>query len=120
MKTINKTASTVLLLAFFSLAMLLYSCSVPVRLTASWSDRNVPPTRFSKVLVLSVGNDLEKRRLGEDNIKAELQKHGITAVASLDEFSPDFAKTNDSLKMRGILLNKQYDGVITIRVLNVN
>ena len=120
MKIVQMTVPAVLLPAILSLAILLNSCSVPVRLTASWSDRNIPPTRFSKILVLSVGKDLEKRRLAEDNIKAELQKHGITAVASLDEFSPDFAKTNDSLKMREILLNKQYDGVVTVRVLNVN
>ncbi|MES1249717.1 MAG: hypothetical protein ABUL46_03490, partial [Chitinophaga rupis] len=59
-------------------------------------------------------------RLGEDKLKAGLQQHGFTAATSLDEFGPDFAKMNDSVRMRQLLLDKQFDGVLTIRVLNVN
>ncbi|MDR3714209.1 MAG: hypothetical protein P4L51_15435 [Puia sp.] len=107
-------------LLLISFLQLFNSCSPSVRLTASWSDREVQPVRFSKILVISIGKDLEKRKLGEDNIKAELQKHNLAAATSLDEFGPDFAKMNDSVRMRRILLDRQFDGVLTVRVLNVN
>lgn len=106
--------ASVFLLALFQ------SCSVPVRLTASWSDRNMQPARFSKIAVLSIGNNLEKRRLAEDNIKAQLLLHGFNAVSGIDEFGPDFAKSNDSLKMRRVLSDKQFDAVVTVRVLDIN
>ncbi|HTR31550.1 MAG TPA: hypothetical protein VMH27_19895 [Puia sp.] len=120
MKNGHKLSWSVLpLLSIFALPLLI-SCGPSVRLTASWSDRSIQPVRFTKVLVMAIGNDLEKRRLGEDGIKAELQRHGIAAVTSLDEFGPDFAKMNDSVRMRRILRDKQFDGAVTIRVLNVN
>lgn len=109
--------ASLLLLSFF---LLLNSCGPSVQLTASWSDNNVQPTRFSKILVIAIGKDLEKRKLGEDHIKAELQRHGFSASASLDEFGPDLASQFDSTKMRQQLLDKQFDGAITIRVLNIN
>ncbi|HVU94120.1 MAG TPA: hypothetical protein VHE34_02810 [Puia sp.] len=99
--------------------ILLYSCEPSVRLTASWSDREIQPGRFSRVLVASFGKDLEKRKLGEDHIKAELERRGFMALTSLDVFGPNFA-TMDSAKMRQLLLGGQFDGVVTVRVLSVN
>lgn len=102
------------------LTQLFSSCGPSVQLTASWNNRDVQPAPFSKILVMAIGKDLEKRRTGEDNIKLELNKHGQTAATSLDEFGPDFAKMNDSAGMRRMLQDKQFDGVLTVRVLNVN
>jgi hypothetical protein len=120
MQNDNKaTFAALSLLLIFSM-QLLSSCGPSVQLTASWSDSNVQFARFSKILVMAIGKDLEKRKLGEDKLKTELHKHGLVAVTSLDEFGPDFAKMNDSLRMRRILLDKQFDGVLTVRVLNVN
>lgn len=101
------------------LGILLYSCEPSVRLTASWSDPGVQPGRLSRMLVAAFGKDLEKRKKGEDHIKAELERRGFTAVTSLDIFGPDFA-TMDSAKMRQLLLGGQFDGVVTVRVLNIN
>lgn len=117
----NKPLSLPVLSLLLILSLSLFnSCGPSVQLTASWSDKDVQPVRFSKILVLAIGKDLEKRRLGEDNVKAELQKHGFTVATSLDEFGPDFATKNDSTGMRRMLLAKQFDGVLTVRVLNVN
>jgi hypothetical protein len=116
----NKARYSFLSILLILSLQLFNSCGPSVRLTASWSDRNVQPVRFTKILVMAIGKNLEKRKLGEDNIRAELQKHGLAAATSLDEFGPDFAKMNDSVKMRGILRDKQFDGVVTVRVLNVN
>jgi len=98
---------------------LLYSCEPSVKLTASWSNKNAYPTAFYRVLVVSFGTDLGKRRLGEDHIRAELQRHGLVAVSSLDQFGPNFTEI-DSIKMRGILLDNHFDGVVTIRVLKID
>ncbi|WP_431209573.1 hypothetical protein ACQ86N_25915 [Puia sp. P3] len=95
------------------------SCEPAVRLSGSWVQRDVLPTRYSKVFVMSLGKDLSKRRLGEDHIRAELLRRGIVAVTSLDEFGPDFSRT-DSGVMRQVLLDRQFDGVVTIRVLGIN
>ncbi|HVX49282.1 MAG TPA: hypothetical protein VHB48_03965 [Chitinophagaceae bacterium] len=115
MKNYVTTFSLLAVIAF----TLVMSCSPAVNLTASWKDPKASPVKFSKILVLSIGKDLEKRRLGEDMLKAELLKNNFNAEAGLDVFSPDFAKAFDSLKMQQALLDKGFDGVITIRVLNV-
>jgi hypothetical protein len=120
MKKINKSTFAILWLLSILSMQLLNSCGPSVRLTASWSDSSVQPAPFSKILVMAIGKDLDKRRIGEDNIKKVLQQHGLSAATSLDEFGPDFAKMNDSTVMRRILMDKQFDGVLTVRVLNVN
>src|SRR5579872_4725187 len=119
MKNKLKMARAILLLLPFFLVML-PSCGPSVRLTASWSDPHVQPVRFSKILVLAFGKDLEKRKLGEDYIKSELQRQGIAAGTSLDVFGPEFAGQYDSTKMRRALLDGQFDGAVTIRVLNIH
>jgi len=98
---------------------LLYSCEPSVRLTASWRDRNVRVASFSRLLVVAFGKDLEKRKLGEDHLKSELERQGLVAATSLDEFGPGFAGM-DSARMRQTLLDRQFDGVVTVRVLNIN
>lgn len=106
-------------LLFFCFAILFASCTPAVSLTGSWHDEKVQPARFSKILVLSIGKSLEKRKLGEDKIKAGLQKNGFAAEAGLDIFSPDFSKGFDSASVRRELLDKGFDGVLTMRVLSV-
>ncbi|MDP4147948.1 MAG: hypothetical protein Q8927_10285 [Bacteroidota bacterium] len=120
MKKIKKARFAVLALLTILSMQLLSSCSPSVQLTASWRNSSIQPARFSKILVMAIGKDLEKRRMGEDNLRLELSEHGFAATTSLDEFGPDFAKMNDSIRMRRILLDKQFDGVLTMRVLSVN
>lgn len=102
------------------LLVLQNACSVPVRLTASWSDGSAQPVRFSKIAVLSIGKNLANRRLAEDNIKAELALHGFTAVRGIDEFGPEFSGTNDSVKMNRMLIDRHFDGALTVRVVRVD
>ena len=80
------------LLILIALITMLVSCTPAVNLTASWHDVHVPTARFEKILVLSIGKSLEKRKLGEDKIKSGLQKNGFNAEAGLDFFSPDLSK----------------------------
>jgi hypothetical protein len=105
---------TIGIVIFFS------SCNPSVKLTATWSNAEVSPVRFSKILVLSIGKDLRKRKLAENKIMEELQKHGIVALTALNEFGPDLAQSRDSAKTQQLLLDKQFDACLTVRVLNVH
>lgn len=100
-------------------AITIQSCTPGIQLTASWHDKKVIPQKFSKILVLSIGKSLDKRKLGEDKLKAQLQEQGFSAESGLDVFTPDFAKGFDSLKMQQALIDKGFDAVLTIRVLSI-
>jgi len=95
------------------------SCGSPVQLTDSWSSAGTNPVGFSKILVVSFARDAARQKLGEDHIKAELQQHGITALTSLEVFNPSFTDI-DSATMVHRLLEKHFDGMITLRVLKVD
>ena len=102
----------------FPCIFFLHACS-PVQLTSAWSDRNIQPIRFDRILVVSFGRDPAKRKLGEDHIKAELERHGQVAFTSLDVFGPEFASA-DSLARRQLLLGKGFDGLVTFRITSVD
>lgn len=116
----NKGEKIIAPIVMAALLALTNACTAPVRLTASWSDNSVQPVRFSKIAVLSIGKNLASRRLAEDNIKAELLKHGFNAVAGIDEFGPEFSRTDDSLGMRRELNERHFDGALTVRVVRVD
>jgi hypothetical protein len=110
----SRSASVLLIAWIFSLS----SCS-PVQLTSAWSDPNVQPARFSRVLVVSFAKDSAKRRFGEDHIKAALGRYRLAAFTSLEVFGPGFAAA-DSAKRQELLLANKFDGLVTFRVLNVH
>jgi len=102
-------------------AMLIFSaCGPSVKLTASWTDTQATPPKFTHILVMAIGKDLAKRKIGEDAIRKELHAYGYNASTSLDELGPGFAARTDSAAMQRILLDKAFDGVVTVRVLDVN
>jgi len=102
-------------------ATLIFSaCGPSVRLTASWTDAQAPQTKLAKILVMAIGKDLAKRKMGEDAVCRELRGYGYSAATSLDELGPGFAGRNDSATMQRLLLDKGFDGIVTIRVLEVN
>jgi len=96
----------------------LLSCASPVKLTRSWAQPEIPAGRLSNILVVSFARDAGRQKLGEDHLKAELRRHGFTAVTSLEVFGPEFANA-DSLKRWRLLLSRHFDGMLTIRVLKV-
>jgi hypothetical protein len=110
----SRSASVLLIAWIFSLS----SCS-PVELTSAWSDRNVQPAGFSRVLVVSFARDSAKRRFGEDHIKAALGRYKLAAFTSLEMFGPGFASA-DSAKRQELLLANKFDGLVTFRVLDVH
>jgi len=114
---INKVVALAMLL----LSMLVFTCCEPcVRLSASWIDSRIQPVRFQKILVMAIGKDLQKRMLGEDNIRKVLKTRGFNAGTSLDELGPGFASRRDTANMQRLLLDKQFDAVITVRVVGID
>jgi len=109
-----------IMLTILSAMLTLSACGPSVKLTASWTDAQAPEVKFTKILVTAIGKDLAKRKLGEDAVRKELRAYGYNASTSLDELGPDFAGRNDSAAMQRMLLDKGFDGVVTIRVLDVN
>lgn len=118
MKKYIKVPLLVLFLIFWGLC-LSTSCGRSVRLTASWSNGR-KDIAFVKILVMAIGKDLEKRKLAEAAIKREMAGNYIPAVTSIEEFGPDFATQYDSTRIRQALLSKRFDGVLTVRVLDVH
>lgn len=108
------------MLAVLPALLTISACGPSVKLTASWTDTQASQIKFSRILVMSIGKDLAKRKLGEDALCKELRGYGYNAATSLDELGPDFAGRNDSAAMQRLLLDKGFDGVVTIRVLDVN
>jgi hypothetical protein len=109
-----------IMLAMLSAILTFSACGPSIKLTASWTDTQAPQVKLTKILVMAIGKDLAKRKLGEDAVSKELRGYGFDAATSLDELGPDFAGRNDSAAMQRTLLDKGFDGVVTIRVLDVN
>lgn len=109
-----------IMLSILSAILTISACGPSVKLTGSWSETPAPQRNFSRILVMAIGKDLSKRKLGEDGVCKELRGYGYNAATSLDELGPDFANRNDSSAMQKTLLGKGFDGIITIRVLDVN
>ena len=80
------------LLILIALITMLVSCTPAVNLTASWHDVHVPTARFEKILVLSIGKSLEKRKLGEDKIKSGCKRMGLMRKPGLIFFPLIFQK----------------------------
>jgi len=109
-----------LLQAILPAAVLLSACEPSVKLTASWTEQQFQAPHFTYILVMALGKDMAKRKLGEDAVRKELQGYGFQAATSLDELGPTFAVRNDTAEMKKMLLAKGFDGVITIRALEVH
>lgn len=107
-------------LTILAASLLLGSCGPSVRLTASWTDPQAHSIKFTRILVMAVGKDLSKRRLGEDALLHELAANGYNAAASIDELGPAFSGRTDSAAMQQTLLDKGFDGALTVRVLDID
>lgn len=104
-----------------TIILFMYTACVPaVTLTGTWSNPSETPARFSNIMVVAMGKDLAKRKLGEDMLAREFNEAGIHAATSLDVFTPAFATSFDSSVINQQLLDKKFDAVITIRVVRVD
>jgi len=100
--------------------MLLMSCTPGTRLTMSWHKAGATIPKSSKIVVLSMGKNTDKRKTGEGALKNALQSLGFTANAGIDVLGELFPAKQDSVTIRQLLLANGFDFVVTLRVLNIN
>lgn len=113
----KKTAS-ILLLAF--LLYLISSCS-STRVTATWKADELKGQKFDKIMVIGLTSKKTARAGFESNLVEQFKKQGIEATSSI--MIPALnnePSEGDKEKLRTFLIEKGYDAVITISLLDRN
>jgi len=101
-----------------SLAGLMIACSASTQITKSWTDpswKSGSTMPFKKVLVVAPLKDESSRRIAEDKIVAAIKM--VVAVPSYTYMQPS---DNDEGKLEARLLKDGFDGLILIRLTDVN
>src|SRR5436190_898055 len=98
---------------------LLFSCQTG-KITATWTDKNVSPKKYNKILVLGVlkDNDLELQSKMEKHLAGDLNDLGYSAFAASDIFPVGTFVKGDTTKAIEALNSKGFDAVLTIVLLN--
>ncbi|WP_299462513.1 hypothetical protein [uncultured Microscilla sp.] len=103
---------------FLSIIILSGMIGCAPRLHSSWTKPNYQATRFAKIVVIGVSQDLTARNAFEKKAVQLLKEKGINAVPGVEVFPPDQkVSRKDTSKIRQILQNHQLDGVITMSLL---
>lgn len=108
-------------LKFYLISFLLFlicSCSPPIELSTSWSNKTATVKKSPSVLAMALGNDLGARQAAESYLVYHLKKSGFNAIASLDIFKPDIRKY-DSLTFVNLLRQYNIDLLLTNAVIDV-
>lgn len=110
----NSLKSLCLVLTVF----MFQSCSPPIELSSSWSNKNAQTKASPKIMVLAFGKSLSGRQLAENQLKEQFTKRGYNVVASLDILKPDIQKY-DSITFVNILRENKVDLLLTNAVVNI-
>jgi hypothetical protein len=99
-------------------AAILFSCQMN-RITATWTDKNVSPKKYNKILVLGVlkDNDRELQSKMEKHLAGDLNDLGYSAFAASDVFPSGTFIKGDTTKAIEALNSKGFDAVLTIVLL---
>ena len=108
--------SKYMLAAFFS--FLVVSCSPPIDLTTSWTNKQATIKKSPKIMVLAFGQDLANRQAVESYIVAEIKLAGHQAIGALEVMNPSIQKY-DSLTLVNLLRENNFDMILTNAVVNV-
>jgi len=108
--------SRFLLAAFFSFCIV--SCSPPIDLTTSWTNKQAAIKKSPKIMVMALGKDLANRQAVESYIVAEIRKAGHSAVGALEVMNPTIQRY-DSLTLVNLLRQNNFDMILTNAVVNV-
>lgn len=108
-----------LLLSFFLL--LLMGCGSSTQITASWKNDQESQQPYSSILLASFSEDLSLRQSIEGEFMTRLQNRNVTAIRSIDVFSPDFFSSNEPSKeeLEEILREVNAEAIMTITLINV-
>jgi hypothetical protein len=108
------------LAALFSIVLfIIISCSSPIRLTSSWTNKQakVKSAPLIMVMVLGKANSTTRQDV-ENNIVARLKKGGFKAIPASDLIQPGVLK-HDSAELVNILRTNNVDMLLTNAVISV-
>lgn len=100
-------------------AAVLFSCQTS-KITNTWTDANVSPKKYTKILVLGVlkDNDRELQSKMEKHLAGDLNDLGYSAFAASDVYPPATFVNGDTLKAVEAINSKGFDAILTIVLLN--
>lgn len=95
------------------------SCQ-PSKITQSWTEKDVTPKKYKKILVMGVlsDNDNELQVKIEDHLSADLKDLGYNAIAANKIFPAGTFVKGDTAKGKAALEGKGFDGILTIVLLD--
>jgi hypothetical protein len=100
-------------------AALLFSCQTS-KITVTWTDKNVSPKKYNKILVLGIlkDDDRELQSKMEKHLAGDLNDLGYSAFAASDVFPSGTFIKGDTAKAIEALNSKGFDAVLTVVLLN--
>ncbi len=98
---------------------LLFSCQTS-KITYKWTDENVAPKKYTKILVLGVfkDNDHELQSKMEHHIVGDLNDLGYSAFSASEIYPPNSFINSDTTKAIEAINKKGFDAVLTVVLLN--
>lgn len=104
---------------FFLAALVLFSCKTS-RITSTWTEKNIAPKKYSKVLVLAVllESDHELQLKMEKHLSGDLKEMGYAAYSAGEVFSAGTFIKGDTAKAMAAIGSKGFDAVLTIVLLD--
>lgn len=108
-----------IVLCFFLL--MLMGCGSSTQVTASWKNDQETREPYSSILLASFSEDLSLRQSLEAEFMTRLQNRDVTAIRSIDVFSPDFFSGNEPSKeeLEQILKEVNAEAIMTITLINI-
>src|SRR5262245_58398968 len=100
-------------------AVLFFSCQGS-KITHTWTDKNVSPKKYSKILVLGVlkDEDTDLKTKMEDHIAADLNDLGYKAFAASQAYPPGTFIPGDTARAIAEMNSQGFDAVLTVVLLN--
>lgn len=99
---------------------ILFSCQTS-KITNTWTDPNVSPKKYTKILVLGVlkDNDRELQSKMEKHLARDLNDLGYSAFAASDVYPPGTFINGDTLRAVEAINSKGFDAILTIVLRNM-
>lgn len=110
-------------LAFSLITVLLLSSCASTRLVESNKDDDTPVFEANKVLVIGLTQELENRRMFEEQLANQLEQNGVVAVRSSDFFenlfTDDLSAEQQMDKIEANLVSSGFDAILMSRILGI-
>src|SRR5687767_8008185 len=105
---------------FFLLLVIvaLVGCYPSTQITGSWKNPKQQDKNYTTLFIAALtGNNIAKSTI-ENDLQAELSKHGVKTTKSMDEFPPNFS--NDSIPKEEMMKRVKKNGeeaILTVSLL---